>query len=129
MSEGFAGEREIRRRRDSAALRVQFREDRRVIGGVDDNRDVGEVFRCRADHRRSADVDVFDGIRERGIGAESRRLERIEVHHHQIDRQDVVGLHLAAMTCQAATRENPAVDAGHQRFHPTLENLGLAGVV
>ncbi len=51
-----------------------------VIGRIDDHRDAGVVFCSRAQHSRSADVDVLDAF---VVGAALRKccLEGIEIDH------------------------------------------------
>ena len=88
----------------------------------------GVVFRRRADHRRAADIDILDAILERST-PRHRRLERVEIDRHQIDRRDVVVLHLLQMLRQIAPAEHAAMDLRHQGFHAPVENFREAGMV
>ena len=46
-----------------ALMRVELREERRIVRGVDDHQHRLMVLRCGAQHRRPAHVDVLDGLR------------------------------------------------------------------
>jgi hypothetical protein len=62
-------------------------EDLGVARGRDDDRDGRVVLRGRSDHRRAADVDLFDHL----VGnpaARHRLAERIQVRHEQVERLD-----------------------------------------
>jgi hypothetical protein len=64
-----------------------------VVGRIGDDADKTVVFRGGTHHRRSADVDLLDRFLARHAGLGDRRLERVEVDHHEIDRGDAVLLH------------------------------------
>ena len=54
-------------------------------------------FRSGADHRRAADVNVFDSQFKRAVRTGDRLFERVEVHADDVDRIDAVignGLHV-----------------------------------
>jgi hypothetical protein len=87
------------------------------------------VLRRRADHRRPADVDVLDRVLERAVRLRHRRFERIEVHHHEIDRTDLVRLHLLAVLRVVAPRQQAAVNLRVQCLHAPVENFRRAGEV
>ena len=55
------------------------------------------------------------------------RLERVEVHDHEIDREQLVHLEVGAIAGVIAAREDAAVDARVQRLHAAAEHLGAAG--
>ena len=48
------------------------------------------VLGRRADQRRPADVDLLDRLFDGHVRPGDRRLERIEIHHHQLERHDAV---------------------------------------
>ena len=77
------------------AVGVDLRQHARVVGRIDDHRDPLVVLGRRADHRRAADVDVLDDLLERRA-ARHRLAERVEVHDHEIDRDEARLLHLLA---------------------------------
>jgi hypothetical protein len=87
---------------------------------------MGMVLRRRADHRRAADVDVLDRLREIGAPGD-RRLERVEVHHQDIDRLDAVRLHRRYMRGFVAHREQAAVHPWMQRLDAAVHDLGKPG--
>jgi hypothetical protein len=98
----------------------------RVVGGLDHHRDVGVVLGGGADHRRPADVDILDAVVERrALG--DRLLERIEVHHQQVDRPDAVLLHGGGVVLVVADRQQAAMDFGMQGLDPAVHHLGRAG--
>ena len=73
-----------------AVVAVQRFEQPSVVGRIDDRGDEFMVFRRRAQHRRTADVDVFDGFVHRAVGRGGGQFERIQIHDQQIDARDVV---------------------------------------
>ena len=120
------------RRSDSgvdAAAGAQRVEHRVVVAGVDHDHHVAVVLGRRARHRRSADVDHLDhlGLGGAGAGLAQRLAERIEVHHHHVDRHDALLGELAAVRLLGAIGEDRAVDPGMQRLDAAVEDLGRAG--
>lgn len=88
---------------------------------------VAIVLGRRAQHRRPADVDVFDRLLQRAAGAGHGGLERIEVHDQQVDRRDLLlGHHVGV---DIAPPEQPAVDARVQGLHPAIHDFGEACVL
>jgi hypothetical protein len=55
------------------------------------------VLGGRADHRRTADVDVLDHLGVACVDPCRSPLERVEVHAHQLDELDRLLLRLAQM--------------------------------
>ena len=98
-----------------------------VVGGIDDDGDAGVVFRRAAQHRRAADVDFLDGLLQRDVRLGDGFLERIEVHHHQIDRRNVVFLGLGDVRGVVAALEQAAVDFRVQGLQSTVEKFRRAG--
>jgi hypothetical protein len=89
---------------------------------------VGRVLGGRAQHRGSADVDLLDDL----VGRQALRdglAERIEVHHHEVDGQHALRLHVSLVVGQFAPRQDAAVDLGVQRLHAATQHLGGAGEV
>ena len=82
-----------------------------------------------AHHRRTADIDVLDGVVERATGLGHRLAEGIEIHHHQIDGRDAMLRHDRQMAGQIAPAENAAMHLGMQGLDAAVEHLGKAGVV
>ena len=99
-----------------------------VIRGIDHHCHEAVVFRRAAEHGGAADVDLLDGLFERGAGLRNRLLEGVEIHHHEVDGQDVVRLRLGDVLGVVAQMEEPAVDLGVERLHAPVHHLGKAGV-
>ena len=78
------------------------------------------VLGCGSQHGRSADVDHLDA---------GRRLERVEVHHHQVDHSDAVGGQVNLMRGVVAVGQDAAMDARVQRHHSMPEHGRRAGVI
>ena len=93
------------------AVGRQVVEHGRVLRGVGDDAHAPMVLRGAADHRRAADVDLLDRGLERDVGAAHGRLERIEVHDHEVDGDDAVLGHGGGVTLVVAQAEQRAVDA------------------
>jgi len=96
-----------------------------VVGRIDDDGDVLVVLRRRAQHRRTADVDVLDGLGESAIGLRGDPLERIQVDHQQVDRADAVLGHHGFV--DAASAEQAAVHERMQGFDAAVHDLREAG--
>ena len=103
--------------------------DAAVVGGIDDDGDALVVFGRAAKHRRAADVDVLDGVPECGIRLGDGVLERVKVHHDEIDRPDAVFGGGGGVPGVFAEEKQAAVDLGVQRLDAAVEHLGVAGVV
>jgi len=56
-------------------------------------------------------------------------FEWIEIYDHQIDRLDVMLLHLALMILVGAPRQDSAVNFRMQRLDASIEHLGQAGEI
>jgi hypothetical protein len=87
------------------------------------------ILRRGADHRRAADVDVLDRLRARHARSRHRFLERVERHHHEIDRLDLVFLERGQMRRHVTTGQEAPVDPRMEGFDPPVEHLGKAGDV
>jgi hypothetical protein len=81
------------------------------------------VFGSRADHARSADVDVLDGFLEADAAAGDSLLERVEVDAHQVDRANVVLFHCGNVLRVVAQRQQAAMDLGVQRLDPAVHHF------
>ncbi len=123
---GLGGELLAQRQRGRAAVLGELGEHGGVVVGLDHHRDVGVVLGGGADHRRAADVDVLDAI---VVGRALRHggLERIEIHHHEIDRLDAVCGHRAGVVLVGADGEQAAMHPGMQRLDAAVHHLGEAG--
>ena len=119
VSEGLAGQAATGGRRQAPA-QPELIKHRRIVGRVDQHAHMGMVLGRGPHHRRSANVDRLDA---------GRRLERVQVHHHQIDRVDPVGLQVGPVGGVVAISEDPAVDAGMEGHHPMAQHDRRARVV
>ena len=113
------------RQRGLAAMGVEIGQHGSVIGTLDDNRDVVMVLGGGADHRRPPDIDVLDAVVIAFAGRD-RRLERIEVHHQQIDRLDAMADHRGLMLGMGAHGEQSAMDLRMERLDATVHHLRKA---
>ena len=86
------------------------------------------VLGRRADHGRPADIDVLDAVGIRLVGRDGR-LERVEIHHQQVDRPDPVGGERGLVLGVVADREQAAMHRRMQRLHPAVHHLGETGQV
>ncbi len=109
--------------REPAAL-AQLGQHRVVVGGIRHHAHVGVVLGRGAEHRRAADVDLLDGVGQRDVGLRHGGLERVEVHHHQVDGLQLVLLEIRLVALVIAPSEQAAVDARVQRLHAAAEHLG-----
>src|SRR5262252_17471 len=115
--------------RQSAAESIEFIGDRWVIIGIDDHGDVVVILGRRADHRRAADVDVFDRLLHRHVGFLNRLAERIEIDDDQVDRLYAVFAHLRAMLLVRADAEDAAVNFRVQSLDAAVEHFWKSGEV
>jgi hypothetical protein len=88
-------------------------EHRFVVDRVHDDSDVRVVLRCCAHHRRAADVDQLDARAAR---------ERIQVHHHEVDRLDAVLGQVGDVLGLGRVGEQSAVHLRVQRHHAVIED-------
>ena len=85
------------------------------------------VLGGRAQHRRSADVDVLDGVLEGDVRFCDGHLKRIQIDGDQIDRRDTVLSQGGQMRGQVAPGEQASVNPRMQRLDATVEQLGEPG--
>ena len=110
-------------------MRLEFREQRRIVGWIDDHADIAPVFRRRSHHGRTADVDVLDRVLERAAGLRHGFAERIEIDHDEIDGRNRMLFQRRAMSAVVTPREDAAVHFRMQRLHPAVEHFREARVV
>ena len=99
-----------------------------IVVGIAHDRHTLVVLGGAAQHCRAANVDVLNGLPESHVGLRHGLLERIKVHHHQVDERDVVGLGLTQVFGLVAPAEQSAVNFRMQRLHPAIHDFGKAGV-
>ena len=129
MRKSFLREPEAGGFADRAIGRAHFAQYRGVVGGVGDDRDVRVVLGGTAHHGRPADVDVFDRLFKRAIGARDGLAERIEIDDHQVDERDAGAIDRADMRRHVAPRKYAAVNFGMQGLDPAVEHFGKTGVI
>jgi hypothetical protein len=95
-----------------------------VVGANADSNTIVILARG-ADHGRSTDIDILDGVVNRCILARDGLLKRIEINDEQIDGLDAVLLHDSFVL--ATTSEQAAVDNRVQRLDASIHDLGETG--
>ena len=98
-----------------------------IVGDAGDDGDVFKVLGGGADHRRAADVDVFDEVAEGDAGLGGGLLEGVEVDDHHVDGLDAVGGDGGFVLGVAADVEQAAVDLGMEGLDAAVEHLRKAG--
>src|SRR5580704_2389902 len=86
------------------------------------------VFRGGADHARSADVDLFDRLRERYVRLRDRFFKWIKIANNDLERNNPMIANGGGIRSQIGTSENGAVDLRMQRFHAAIHDLRKAGI-
>ena len=82
-----------------------------------------EVLCRRPDHRRAPDVDLLDGLIE-GRAPRDSLAERVEVHHHEVERLDALGFELGEVRSVPLVGQDPGMDPRVQRLDPPAKHLG-----
>ena len=100
-----------------------------VILGVANHRYIVPVLGSRTQHRRTADIDILNGLLDRYALLLNRLTEGIEVHAHQVDKLDSVLLQRLKMALVIAASQQTAMHLGVQRLHAAVANLGEARYV
>ena len=85
--------------------------------------DILKILSRRADHGRSANIDIFNQFLKMHARLGCGFFKCIKIHHHHVDRLDAVLGDRRAMRGIFATVQNPPVDFGMQRFHPPIQHL------
>ncbi len=94
-----------------------------IVGRIHDHQDIVVVFGCRAQHRRTADIDIFNGLFEGTVRLCDRRFERIEIDHDHVDGPDPLLLHLLDMGRNRTASKQAAMNLGVQCFDAAVENF------
>ena len=105
------------------AMSLEFFQHRGVVGIIDHDCYKSMVLGRTAQHGRTTDVDVLDGILKRRSLFLDGLLEGIEVHHHHVDGRNVIGFHLLHVFRVGAHREQTAVHLRMQGFHTTVHDF------
>ena len=100
-----------------------------VVGRIGHHRYRLMILRRTPQHTRSTDIDIFDRLLRRAVGPRHRLLKRIKIHHHQIDRRNLVLCRLLTMCRQIPSLQKPSVHLGMQRLHPSIHHFWETSVV
>lgn len=120
MGEGFRGKLGPHGQRDLAVF-LDGGEDPLVVRGVANDGNARVVLGGGADHRRAADIDVFDDAFAR-FALGDRALEGIEVDNHEVDRDPADALEISRV--DLSTRENAAVHPRVKCLDAPVHHLG-----
>ena len=112
---------------DSPAAGLHLIQYNSVVRGINQYRHIGIVLGRRAQHGRSADIDVLDGILQAAALPGHRGLERVEVDDHHIDILYAMFQHLGHMLRVGAHAQQAPVHFGVQGLDPAVQHLGETG--
>src|SRR5574337_1519356 len=98
-----------------ASMRLpQFRANRGVIGGINDDRNILEIFCSSPDEAWSADIDLLDGLFEGGVRSGNSGLEGVQIDDDEIDGRNAEFVQLPLVLLVASPRQdtgmNPRVE-------------------
>ncbi len=128
VSENLFRQRKTRLRID-AVRTAQLINHQLVVSGIDNHRNALMILGGRAQHRRTADIDVLDRVVERALRMCDGLLERIQIDNKNFDRVDRViskRLHVRRI---GPMREQACMNARIKRLHAPIEYLGKTGVL
>ncbi len=101
-----------------------FGGDGGIVRRIGHHGDAFKIFRRRADHRRSADVNIFDQLLRSKVRLRGSGFEGIEIDHNEIDGRDFVFGCLLAITRIPAPEQNSAMHFRVQSFDSPAEHFG-----
>ncbi len=81
-----------------------------------------------AQHGRTPNIDILDRLVQGDVRPRHGLLERIKIHHHQVNRLDPVGADGRLMRGVAPQIEQPPVHFGVQRLDPAIQHLRKARI-
>ena len=87
------------------------------------------IFCGGAYHRRAANIDVLNGVVKGHTGLRDRGRKWVQVHHHHVDRRDVVLLHRRFMVRKITPRQDAAVYFRVKRLDPAIHHFWKASVL
>ncbi len=126
MSKHLGREARARGRGRAAAMRLQLGEQGGVVRRIDGHRHRVVILRGGPQHRRTADVDVLDGLLVAAVRPRDRLREWVEVDDEQIDRLNVMPRHHGIIDSAAA--QQSAVNLRMQRLDAAIHDLGKSRV-
>ena len=123
MFESLLCEATARLDRKRAIVFFQLTEHRIVLTTGNNNRHVVRVLRRRTDHRRAADIDLFDRFCTGDTFPFDRFCKRVKIHHHHVDRCYPVLLHRGEVFIVITNREKSTVNTRMQRLDAAIHHL------
>lgn len=125
----FHGQFFAQRQGGVAAVFRHLLQHARVVLGIGDDGDAGVIFRGAAQHRGTADVDVFDGFFQCHAFALDGLLEGIEIDDDEVDGGNGMLLGLGLVLGIVAFLQETAVDFRVKGFHAAFKKFRRAGVI
>ena len=113
-------------KRGATAGLVHLGQDGIVVGRVGDDGDARGVLGGRAQHGRTTDIDVLDGVREGDLGVGDGLLELVQVDDDQVNQLNAVLSGLLHVLLGIAAGKQRAVNLGVQRLNAAVHHLGIA---
>lgn len=113
-------------KRGAATGLAHLGQDGIIVGRVGDDGNARGVLGGRAQHGRTADVDVLDGIREGDLGVGDGLLELVQVDDDQVDQLNAVLCRLLHVLLGIAAGQQRAVNLGVQGLNAAVHHLGIA---
>src|SRR6185436_8894789 len=96
---------------------------------TDDHSDVDRILRRGANHRGTADIDLFNGFFSRHARARDCLRKRIEIYNHEIDRLNSLLLHGGDMLRIVANPKQAAVYTWMKGLHASVHHFWKARYV
>ena len=94
-----------------------------IIAGIGDDGHGLEVLGGASNHRRSSDVDLFDGLFQ-GDLARGSILKRIKVHDNKVDWEDTMRPGLRLVFFVPAQKKQAPMNLGMQGLDASAKNFG-----
>ncbi len=95
----------------------------RIILSVTDDRGELMILCGTSKHRRSTDIDVFNGFFMGEIYFRNRLLEGIEIHNDVVDRMNRMFIDLCLMFRQIPSIEQSSMDLRVECFDTSIQHL------
>jgi hypothetical protein len=129
VREGLLRQAEAGTEMQRAAIGLHFGEQRFVVFRIGDDGDADVVLGRRTDHRRTADVDVLDGIFQGDAGLGDGRGKWIEVYADEVDGRDAVCGDGRQVLRQVTPGEDAAMHLRVKRLDAAVEHFRETGVI
>ena len=104
---------------------LQHLQHRRIIHRIGDDGHAGEILGRCPHQRHPADIDLLDGFVQRHTRLVDRRLKRVKIAHHQVNRRIAFAGQRGHVFLGIA-RQNRRVHGGMQRLDPPGQHLRRA---